>query len=159
MERKEYMRMPAHLIPHDFLNGYDLHNKIHNGYIYMETSKGMYGLPQAGKIVNMLLKQRLANHGYHEVKHTPGLWKHDTRPVTFTLVVNDFRIKFVGNKHINYLIKVLKQYYTIEIDWTRLHYCGISLDWDYSKRILDINMHKYIAEQIIKYAHPKPKKP
>eukprot|EP00957_Ditylum_brightwellii_P056791 4304293-Ditylum_brightwellii.AAC.1 len=130
MERKEYMRMPAHLIPHEFLNEYDLHNKIHIGYIYMEIRKGMYGLPQAGKIANTLLKQCLANHGYCEVKHTPGLWKHDARPVTFTL-----------------------------IDWTGLHYCSISLDWDYSKRILDINMHKYIAEQIIEYAHPKPKKP
>eukprot|EP00957_Ditylum_brightwellii_P024407 1842761-Ditylum_brightwellii.AAC.1 len=101
----------------------------------MEIGKGMYGLPQA------------------------GLWKHDTRPVTFTLVVGDFGIKFVGNEHIHHFIKVLKQYYTIEIDWTGLRYCGISLEWDYSKRILDINMHEYIAEQIIKYAHPKPKKP
>eukprot|EP00957_Ditylum_brightwellii_P165325 12587969-Ditylum_brightwellii.AAC.1 len=101
----------------------------------------MYGLPQAGKIANTLLKQLLANHRYREVKHTLGLWKYDTRPVTFTLVVDDFRIKFVGDKHIHHLIKVLKQYYTIEIDWTRLRYCGISLDWDYSKRILDINMH------------------
>eukprot|EP00957_Ditylum_brightwellii_P165326 12587970-Ditylum_brightwellii.AAC.1 len=119
----------------------------------------MYGLPQAGKIANTLLKQCLAIHGYCEVKHTPGLWKHDMRPVTFTLVVDDFGIKFVGDEHIHHLIKVLKQYYTIEIDWTRSRYCGISLGWDYSKRILDINMHEYIAEQIIKCAHLKPKKP
>eukprot|EP00957_Ditylum_brightwellii_P043415 3291629-Ditylum_brightwellii.AAC.1 len=118
MERKEYMHMPAHLIQHEFLNKYDMHNKIHNGYIYMEIGKGMYGLPQAGKIAKTLLKKRLANHGYRKVKHTPGLWKHDTRPVTFTLVVDDFGIKFVGNEHINHLIKVLKHYYTIEIDWT-----------------------------------------
>eukprot|EP00957_Ditylum_brightwellii_P056985 4318841-Ditylum_brightwellii.AAC.1 len=81
------------------------------------------------------------------------------QPVTFTLVVNDFGIKFVGDEHINHLIEVLKQNYTIEIDWTGSWYCGISLDWDCNKRILEINMREYIAEQIIKYVHPTLAKP
>eukprot|EP00957_Ditylum_brightwellii_P000363 27847-Ditylum_brightwellii.AAC.1 len=59
MERKEYMCMPAHLIPHEILNKYNMHNKIHNGHIYMEIRRGMYGLPQAGKIANTLFKNAL----------------------------------------------------------------------------------------------------
>eukprot|EP00957_Ditylum_brightwellii_P105892 8076206-Ditylum_brightwellii.AAC.2 len=47
MECKEYMQMPAHLIPQEFFNEYDMHNKIHNGYIYLEIGKGIYGLSQA----------------------------------------------------------------------------------------------------------------
>ncbi|KAL7545763.1 hypothetical protein ACHAWF_009116 [Thalassiosira exigua] len=45
--------------------------KIHvkNGYIYMEISKGMYGLPQAGVWANKLLKERLIEHDYYEVAH------------------------------------------------------------------------------------------
>ncbi len=53
----------------------------------------MYGLPQVGILANKLLKQHLAKHGYYEVTHTPGLWKHISRPNSFTLVVENFGIK------------------------------------------------------------------
>jgi hypothetical protein len=89
------MRIKADLIPDDFKTYYKLHEKIHNGYIYCEIRRGMYGLPQAGIIANQLLKKRLAEFGYFELPHTPGLWKHASRPVQFTLVVDDFGIKYV----------------------------------------------------------------
>ena len=54
----------------------------------------MYGLPQAGHIANDQLVTFLAPHGYHPVPITPGLWKHDTRDLFFTLVVDDFGIKY-----------------------------------------------------------------
>ena len=64
--------------------------------------KGVYGLPQAGKISNDLLKDRLAIFGYYPTNFTPGLWKHTWRPVQFTLVVDDFGVKFSGLKHANH---------------------------------------------------------
>jgi hypothetical protein len=95
MDRYEYMRIKANLVPDEFKDLYKLH-KIYNGFIYMEIRRGCYGLPQAGILANKLLKQRLAKHGYFEVPHTPGLFKHTSRPVQFTLVVDDFGIKYVG---------------------------------------------------------------
>ncbi len=62
----EYMRMPLDLFPDNIVNHYDLRRKAENGFVYMEIRKGMYGLPQAGILVNKLLKQRLALHGYFE---------------------------------------------------------------------------------------------
>ena len=62
--------------------------------MYIQT--GMYGLPAAGILANKLLKLRLAMKGYFEPPHTPSLWKHVSRPISFTLVVDDFRIKYVG---------------------------------------------------------------
>ena len=56
----------------------------------------MYGLPQAGILANKLLRKRLATFGYIEVPHTPGLWKYIWLPVQFTLVVDDFGVKYVG---------------------------------------------------------------
>jgi hypothetical protein len=50
----------------------------------------MYGLPQAGILTNELLQRNLAKDGYQPTKHTHGLWKHDTRPISFSLVVDDF---------------------------------------------------------------------
>ena len=62
----------------------------------MEIRRGCYGLPQSGILANKLLKKRLAKHGYFESPHTSGLWKHVSRLVHFTWVMNDFGIKYVG---------------------------------------------------------------
>ena len=100
LDRYEYMKMPNALFPADIIAHYRLNDKVLNGYIYMEIQKGMYGLLQAGIIANKLLKERLARHGYFEQPHTPGLWKHVSRPVWFNLCVDDFRIKYIGRKHL-----------------------------------------------------------
>jgi hypothetical protein len=63
--------------------------------VYIEVQKGIYGLLQAGILANQLLAHRLAIHGYHQNKFTPGLWQHVTRPIQFTLVVDDFGVQFV----------------------------------------------------------------
>ena len=81
MYRFEYMRIPVKLIPEHFMVLYQLHDKIKNGHVYMQIERGMYGLPQAGIIANKLLRKRLAPHGYYELPHTPGLWKHINKPI------------------------------------------------------------------------------
>jgi hypothetical protein len=159
MGRYEYMRIAVHLIPDSIMRHYNLHAKVKRGYVYLEIRKGMYGLPQAGIIANQLLRKRLAPHGYHECKHTPGLWKHDTRPTTFTLVVDDFGIKYVGDEHARHLIDTLETYYTVETDWSGGLYCGIKLDWNYQARYVDISMPTYVRDKLHEFAHPPPKRP
>ena len=90
------MHIAANLVPQEFIEMYELQDKIKNGYIYMRIIHGIYGLPQAGKLANDLLKKPLAEEDYFEVDHTPGLFKHKWRPIWFTLVVDDFGIKYVG---------------------------------------------------------------
>ena len=87
----------------------------------------MNGLPQAGILANKLLKTCLAKHGYQELKHTPGLFKHDTRPIWFTLVVNNFGIKYTGAEHCKHLIKILRSFYDVEVDMAGRLYCGIDV--------------------------------
>ena len=100
----EYMQIPQKIVTQAIIDEYDLESKIHNGYLYCEIRKGIYCLPQAGKLANTLLKQGLATCGYMECMHTPGLWRHIFRPVQFTLVVDDFDIKFVGVEHLQHLV-------------------------------------------------------
>ena len=85
------MRLKITDIPDEVINEYNLREMIvdDNGYAYSEITKGMYGLPQAEIIAQELLAERLAKHGYHQSKIIPGLWTHNTRPTTFTLVVDD----------------------------------------------------------------------
>jgi hypothetical protein len=58
----------------------------------------MYGLPQAGIIAQELLAKRLKENGYSQSKTTPGLWKHEWRPVRFSLVVDNFGVKYIGKE-------------------------------------------------------------
>jgi hypothetical protein len=55
----------------------------------------MYGLKEAAILVYDQLRTHLAPHVYFPVTHTPGLWTHTTRSLTFTLAVDDFGIKQV----------------------------------------------------------------
>ena len=119
----------------------------------------MYGLPQAGRIANDLIKKRLAYYGYFERPHTPGLWKHFSRPTQFTLVVDDFGIKYVGQENLDHLLMALRKHYEVSLDEEGSLYCGITLEWDYKNRTLDISMPGYVEKQLIKYKHDSPKRP
>jgi hypothetical protein len=63
----------------------------------------MYRLKQAGLLANQLLQTRLAQFGYYPARHTPGLWLHKTRPISFSLVVDYFAVKYVGKQHADHL--------------------------------------------------------
>ena len=159
MARFEYMKIPIDILPQEIIIEYGLDKLVHNGFIYCEIRKGMYGLPQAGIIANQLLEKRLATHGYHPTPITPGLWKHETRPITFSLVVDDFGIKYVGKQHADHLIKALEQDYKCDTNWDGDLYCGLTIKWDYIKRTADLSMPGYIQKVLHKFQHPYPKKP
>ena len=46
MDRSEYIIIHIYMIPQEFVEKYNLKDKIHNGYIFTQVTKGMYGLPQ-----------------------------------------------------------------------------------------------------------------
>ncbi|KAL7474965.1 hypothetical protein ACHAW6_000902 [Cyclotella cf. meneghiniana] len=51
--------------------------------------KGMCGLPQADIIAQELLEKTLPTKGYHQSKINLGFWKHNWRPISFALCVNN----------------------------------------------------------------------
>jgi hypothetical protein len=133
MTRPEYMRMKIKDIPKDFVIMYNLANKAtSNGFVYIKIQKGMYGLPQAGILVQELLEQRLNTHGYRQSPITPGLWQHDYQPISFTLCVTDFGIKYVGRKHAKHLASILSKHYKCLNDWDSQRYLGMTINWDYT---------------------------
>jgi hypothetical protein len=82
--------------PNEIITKYKLRALAVDGWVYIEIRKGMNGLKQAGLLANQLLQQRLTPFGYYPVRHTPGLWLHKTRPIAFSLIVDDFAVKYVG---------------------------------------------------------------
>jgi hypothetical protein len=48
--------------------------------------------------------KRLAPHGYAPTPHMPRLCTHKTRPIIFSLIVEDFGVKYVRKEHADHLI-------------------------------------------------------
>jgi len=160
MARYEYMRLRLADMPEDVIEHYKLREiATPEGAIYCEIRKGMYGLPQAGIIAQQLLEERLATHGYRQSATTPGLWTHDTRPICFSLVVDDFGVKYVGEEHAQHLMETIQKYYKCSADWKGERYCGLTLKWDYNGRKVHLSMPGYVDKALARFRHPHPTKP
>jgi hypothetical protein len=140
----EYMKIHLALFPPWIVEPYDLAKHHKDGWVHLEMRRAVWGLPQAGILVNKKLRRKLALFGYHECVDTPGLWKHESRPLTFTLVIDDFGVKYENKEDADHLIASIKSTYKLTKDWMGNLYCDISLDWDYVNRTVDISMPGYI---------------
>jgi hypothetical protein len=75
------------------------------------------------------------------------------QPLTLTLVVDDFGVKFVNKDDVDHLISSISTTYKLTKDWTGDLYCGITLEWDYVARTVDISMPGYIKKKLQEYEH------
>jgi hypothetical protein len=73
--------------------------------------------------------------------------------------VDDFGVKYVGREHTEHLMTCIKKNYSISSDWNGTAYCGLTLDWDYKYRTVDLSMLGYIKDALHKYQHPAPARP
>jgi hypothetical protein len=119
----------------------------------------MYGLPQAGIIAQELLETRLNTAGYTQSKLTPAYWKHEWQPISFTLVVDNFGVKYIGKEHVTHLINVLKKHYEVKEDWESQQYLGITMDSDHKNHEVHLSMPEYVECALACFGHPIPSKP
>jgi hypothetical protein len=119
----------------------------------------MYGLKQVGLLANQLLQTRLAPFGYYPARHTPVPWLHKTRPISFTLIVDDFAVKYVGKQDAEHLRNALLRTHELTTDWTTMVYSGMTLKWDYKNRTCDISMPGYVSNVLSKFKHDAPMHP
>jgi hypothetical protein len=154
LHHAKFIRIKISDIPNEVIREYKLREKAtKNGSIYIRAKRGMYSLSQAGLLANKLLEKRLNKHRYQQSKLVPGLWKHYTRPIQFTLVVNDFGIKYVGKEHAQHLENALEEHYKLTCDWTGKQYIMITLDWDYNKRHVHLSMQNYGQKALKQFQH------
>ena len=113
-------------------------------------------LKQSDKVANYRLVEHLAKYGYAPCKRTPDLWRHATRPMVFTLCVDDFGMKYVGKQHASHLLDALRARYKIKCDWTGSLYLGLTIDWGYKRRRIMIPMPEYIPNVLLRFKHSTP---
>ena len=78
MDEYEYTTMTPMLFPQKTVKQYQLNKNAHNGQVYLESQRTIYGLLQAGALSNKQLNKFLAPAGYYKVALRPGLRRHTT---------------------------------------------------------------------------------
>ena len=78
MQIYQYMCLHCRYVTSEIASEYNLADKYFdaNGYAYLETRKGMYGLKEAAILAYEQLRAHLSQFGYVPMKYTPGLWRH-----------------------------------------------------------------------------------
>ena len=66
LKYKRYGKVKAKSIPQVTIYKYNLQDYIIDGWLYFVIYKGMYGIPEAGRLANDLLRKRLKEFGYYE---------------------------------------------------------------------------------------------
>jgi Reverse transcriptase (RNA-dependent DNA polymerase) len=156
----EYVFFKADTIPESFLSQY-AHKIVTtpDGRIYAKVLKGMYGLPQAGKVASDALLPRLKAAGYTPTGRIPGLFKHATKTVYFALVVDDFLVQYTQREDFEHLANTLRTHYGITTDMSAGKFCGITLQWDYTAGHVTLSMPGYVEKALQRFTHPTPSRP
>ena len=93
MARIKYMGLKLIDLPKSVVQHYNIeNNSTRDGYLYVEIKRGMYGILQAGFIVQQLLDKKLNKKGYHQIEITTRFWTHNWRPLLFSLCFDDFGV-------------------------------------------------------------------
>ena len=78
----------------------------------------MYSFPQSGIISQYPLNKRLVIDVYFPVTYTPGKYTHQTMDTSFTLVVDDFDVKYTSKENTSHLLNCLKRNYLLVTDYS-----------------------------------------
>jgi hypothetical protein len=95
---------------------YNMNTLPYKGYIHLEMQCAVWGLPQAGILANKRLSHKLAPFGYIEHVNTLDLWYHELCSILFTLIEDDFGVKYVNKEDVNHLIASINARYTLRED-------------------------------------------
>jgi hypothetical protein len=150
LERPEYIRIGMKFISAVTTTKYNLSSFVHNDSILFEVNKGMYGLPQAGLLAQDRLVEHLANYGYNQTQ-TPCFFRHATNGTDFSLVVDDFGVKYTTRAGALHLIDALEKLYVLKIDWTGAKYLGFTIEFDNKARTVSLSMPGYISKLLERF--------
>lgn len=156
----EYIRVHINDIPEEIIKEYNITKySKRDRWVYIKIIGALYGLKQAGKIADEDLIKYLKPHGYYPSKQTPGLWFHEERPISFTLMVDNLGVKYTRKEDALHLFGVLEKKYPPKIDWSGKKYIGIDLDWHYDAKDphVILSMKGYVKKALKEYLWVKQK--
>ena len=146
----QYTRFAISEIPQEIIDKYNLKRIVHeDGYCYTEIRKALYGLQEPAYIANVKLKRILGLEGYVPSKFTTGLSTHKTREIAFSLVVDNFGVRYKKKEDVEHLLKTIKVRYPVKEKWEPTLYLGVTLEFDYEERTCKMSMSGYVKHALI----------
>ena len=152
MARPEYIRLRINQLPPEIQSTYNLAQYVHHDTVLFQVNQTMYGLPQAGILSQQRLIAHLATSGYHQCPRTPCLFRHVDNGITFTLVVDDFGVKYTTEASVHHLLACLESLYDLHIDWTGTKYLGMRFAWSASS--VKLSIPGYIEKALARFGAP-----
>ena len=158
LQEYQYMQFNISMVPQEMIDHYDLQSKVTgDGWLYWKKRKAIYGLKESEKLANIEPQTVLASEGYKPCHFTHGLYKQEKRNISFSLVVDDFGVRYIDKQDADHLITTLQKKYPIKMKWVGDYYLGMTLEWDYnkihSKQNVQLSMPGYVKEALIKFKH------
>jgi hypothetical protein len=150
MDDAEYMMVRRDQLPRDFQARWSDPRYWQDNKILMKVVKTIYGLPQSGLLSQQRLVKHLAAHGYHRTTSNECLFSDAAKTVQFTLVVDDFGIKYTDPQRRDHLLAVLRMQYDITTDAHGKKYLGITIDFDGGAGTVTLSMPGYVHSALAK---------
>ena len=151
LEKPEYAWVQLAQIPEATRQKYAVAGLVKDGKVLVEITGGIYGLPQSGILAQRDLLKTLEAAGYY-MTGTNCLFRHRTRDIMFTLIVDDFGVMYTREQDAQHLMDTLTAVYEIKMDWSGSRFLGITLDWDYDVRSLTTSMPDFVLKALQRYA-------
>ena len=100
-----------------------------------------------------MLAKILNKRGYYQVKYRKGLWLHKTKKILFTLVVDNFGVKYISREDAKELVSILEETYPCKYNWSGKQYIGAHLKWDYKRQRLKTSIPGYVKKALTQFQH------
>jgi hypothetical protein len=156
MTKYEYMQLKLSDMPDDVIAHYHLLDIAHpTGMSTAKSNKACTGSRKRGSLRSNYWK-RLKEHGYTQSKTTPGLWTHEWHPITFSLIVDNFRVKYIKEEYAQHRLQMVQKYYMCSFKKEGKRYCGLTIKGDYVGKKVHLLMPSYIEKALKRFQHPPP---
>lgn len=151
LKRPEWMWIPISHMSEQTIEKHDLRQYVHNKKILFQVNGTIYGHPASGHIAQNDLIEHLKKYDYTSTREVPCLFTHPTSGISFTLVVDDFGIKYTNDDNLKQFLSILQQpisKWKIKVDRTGGKYNGIRLNWNYNENTLIQDIPNYVTDNI-----------
>ena len=97
-------------IPDEIIDNYKMKNKVpEDRYIYIYASENLFMDWNNQELLQKIIARILNKEGYNQAKHTKGIWLHKNKNISFTLVVDNYGVKYIHKQGVDRLIKILEK--------------------------------------------------
>ena len=88
-----------------------------------------------------------------------GRFHHETFPIDFTLVVDDFLIKCKNKSDPQHLCQAMGKCHEFKVDEDAKQHVGTHLKWDCDQRVVTLSMDGCVKQALLELEHPPPTRP